>query len=94
MNTNLTLNGMSGLFLGLPPDAVQGVLIALAIVNLIVVFLIAVAVKNDAENLSEGLFLVSPWMWFVIVLATAYVGALAYWLIHYSSLRFQQQRRD
>ena len=91
MNSSLTVNGLSGLYLGFPPDVVRNLIIALAIAHLIVIILVAVAVKNDAENLAGSLFLVSPWMWFVIVLVTAYPGALAYWVIHYSSLRFQSE---
>jgi predicted RNase H-like HicB family nuclease len=96
MKTNVTMNGISGLFLGLPPEAVMYVAIAFAVIHLLVTFLIASAVKNDAECLSvrNTLFLVSPWMWFVIVMLTAYAGALAYWLIHYSALRYRTGEKE
>jgi len=56
----------------------------------VVIFVLAVAVRNDAEVLENrsGLFLVGPWMWFFIaLLGGGYLPALGYWLVHYSSLR-------
>lgn len=94
MKTNLIVETMTGLFFGLSPATLQYVLIALAVIHLVIVFVVASAVKNDAENLGASLFLVSPWMWFAIVLVTAYAGALAYWLIHYSSLRYRNEERS
>jgi len=61
-------------------------------VNFIVIFVLAVAVKLDADhvNARRGVFLGSPWLWFFIVLASGgYLAALGYWLIHYSSLRYR-----
>jgi hypothetical protein len=87
------MNGLSGLFSALPPALVGIVAITLAIIQLIVTILLAVAVKNDAQRRQqsqEGVFLVSPWMWFFIVALTGgYPGSLGYWLIHYSAQRYR-----
>lgn len=58
----------------------------------VVVLIIATAVMNDAQNrrlTNRGTFLVGPFVWGLIVLLTGgFTGALAYWLIHYSALRY------
>ena len=58
----------------------------------VVVLIIAAAVMNDAQNrrlTNRGTFLVGPFDWGLIVLLTGgFTGALAYWLIHYSALRY------
>jgi len=63
-----------------------------AAVYLLVVVCLAVAVFKDAHtrNLTDrGTFLVGPFLWAAIILLTGgFTGALAYWLIHYSSLRY------
>ena len=91
MKTNFVLNGLPGLFSVFPPALIPILLGALAILQLVVVILLAVAVKNDAEKRqlrSEDLFLVSPWMWFFVVALTGgYLGAFGYWIIHYSAQR-------
>jgi len=70
--------------------------VALAVVQFIVILLLAFAVKNDAERLlkKEGLFLEAPWLWFFVVLVTGgYLATLAYWLIHYSTFRYHREER-
>jgi hypothetical protein len=56
--------------------------------------MLAFAVRKDAANLrrSSGLFLLGPWLWFFVVLvAGGYLPTLAYWVIHYSSLRSHEE---
>ena len=82
--TSISIDGLSGIL------AIPWLVTGFFLVNLIVIFLLAVAVKNDAEMQSakKGLFLVGPWFWFFIVLFTGgYLPTFAYWIIHYSSLR-------
>ena len=59
----------------------------------LVILLLALAVMRDArlrQLTNRGTFLVGPWIWFLIVLATGgFTGAFAYWIIHYSALRHQ-----
>lgn len=59
--------------------------------QIIVMIILAFAVKNDAEHrchAQKGLFLVSPLMWaFVVLVSGGYVGAFGYWIIHYSVLK-------
>jgi hypothetical protein len=94
MKTNVTVNGMNGILMGFPPNVLQYALIAFAALQLVIIFLLAVAVKNDAEVSSGRLFLLSPWMWFFVVIMTGgYAGALGYWLVHYSALRYQEAKR-
>ena len=61
--------------------------------QLVVMLWLAVAVKRDAEGRIHGKAgggLRSPWLWFFVVLLTGgYLGALGYWLIHYSALRYR-----
>jgi len=87
---NFTLNGLPSLF-GIP--WLIGVIFAL---QFVVIFVLAFAVKNDATSLERrtGLFLIGPWAWFFVVLfAGGYLPSLAYWLIHYSSLRFRREEK-
>ena len=89
---NFTLNGLPGL-LGIP--WLFGVFFAL---QFIVILVLAFAVENDARRVErrsgQSLFLVGPWTWFFIVLfAGGYLPSLAYWLIHYSSLRFRREEK-
>ena len=66
-----------------------------AALTLLLIVVLAVAVLRDArhrELANKGLFLVGPWAWALIIVATGgFTGALAYWLIHYSSLRYQSR---
>ena len=59
----------------------------------LVILVLALAVLRDArlrQLTNRGTFLVGPWVWSLIILATGgFTGAFAYWLIHYSSLRHQ-----
>lgn len=75
--------------------ALPWVLTAFAIFYYVVVVFVALAVKKDADrrlDTKEGLFLIAPWLWMLVVLvAGGFLPALAYWVIHYSSLRY---RRD
>ncbi len=87
---NFTLNGLPGLF-GIP--WLFAVFLAL---QCLVILVLAFAVKNDATSIDRrsGLFLVGPWTWFFVVLfAGGYLPSLAYWLIHYSSLRFRREEK-
>jgi ABC-type amino acid transport system permease subunit len=63
----------------------------LFVVVLVFAVVLAIAVNRDAKRRmieSGQLFLLSPGIWSALVLFTGgYLGALAYWLIHYSSLR-------
>jgi bacteriorhodopsin len=63
---------------------------------LIFAIVLAVAVHKDAKNRmteSRGLFLLSPGIWsFLVLLTGGYMGALAYWLIHYSSLKSNHEK--
>ena len=74
----------------LPPDLLTFFVIVLALAQLVVIVILALTVKRDAKRRLQrpgGLFLVSPLLWGVIVFMTGgYPGALAYWLIHYSTL--------
>ncbi len=69
----------------------------MALYALVVVILIA-AVINDAQNrklTNRGTFLVGPFVWGMIILLTGgFTGALAYWLIHYSSMRYVSSKSD
>lgn len=71
------------------PGAAYLVLV-FAVLQLVVAILLAVAVKGDAEERkirSQDAFLLSPFVWsFVVFMSGGYFGALAYWLIHYSTL--------
>lgn len=63
-----------------------------AALHLLLVLVLAVAVLRDArlrQLTHKGTFLVGPWIWSLVVLATGgFAGAFAYWVIHYSSLRY------
>lgn len=70
--------------------SIPGFILAIAVLQIVVIVYLAIAVKNDAEmrSASGDLFLVGPWMWFLMVLMTGgYPGTIGYWIIHYSSLR-------
>lgn len=87
---NLSIDGLPGL-LGIP--WLVAVFFAF---QCIVILALAVAVKNDAERMQKasGLFLITPWFWFfVVLLAGGYLPAFAYWLIHYSSLRSRREEK-
>lgn len=90
---NLNLSGLSGFFSFVPAELVAIVIGLLAIVQLIIIVLLAVAVMDDArqrQQMPGGLFLVSPLMWFFVVVFTGgYLGALGYWFIHYSAQRYR-----
>jgi hypothetical protein len=64
--------------------------------QLLLIVLLALAVKNDAEvrlRLHGQLFLESPWLWFLVVLlAGGYLPTLIYWFIHYSPLRYRAEK--
>ena len=91
MSTNLNLGGgLSALSLGLPAGIIAIITVILLIIHLIIILILAEAVRVDAhkKNKNGSLFLVTPGMWFVVVLFTGgYVGTLAYWFIHYSAQR-------
>ena len=87
---NFSIGGLPGL-LGIP-----WLFGALIVLQFVVTLVLAFAVKNDADTLqrSSGLFLVGPWIWFLIVVfAGGYLPSLAYWLIHYSSLRSRREEK-
>jgi len=57
----------------------------------------AMAIKRDAEDLvamRAGLFLVSPALWAFATLLGGVTVAVAYWAIHYSTLRPQTANRQ
>jgi hypothetical protein len=86
---SFSINGLPGLF-GIP-----WLIGAWFVLNCILILMLAVAVMKDAEARQRnavGLFLIGPWFWFFIVLVTGgYLPALAYWLIHYSALRYRRE---
>jgi hypothetical protein len=94
-NTNISADGMSGLFFAIPQDILKFILIGISIIHLIVVIILAIAVKKDSEkrkSIGGEIFLIPPTLWFVITLMSGgYVGAFAYWVIHYSSLRYKNE---
>ncbi len=59
----------------------------------LIVVILTLAVLRDAklrQITNKGTFLVGPWSWALVVLTSGgFTGALAYWVIHYSSLRYQ-----
>lgn len=63
--------------------------------QLVAIVWLAVAVKKDADlrvYSKDGVFLNASWPWFPAVVATGgHLAALAYWLIHYSSLRGRRE---
>ena len=63
----------------------------------LIIIILASAVFQDARIrtlTSKGTFLVGPVTWAGIILVTGgFSGALAYWLIHYSSLRYVPRDR-
>jgi len=65
---------------------------AFAAAYLAVIIILASAVFRDAhirKITNKGTFLVGPFLWGLIILLTGgFFGALAYWLIHYSALRY------
>ena len=67
-------------------------------VYLLVIIILAAAVFQDAQLrtlTNKGTFLVGPVMWALIILITGgFSGALAYWLIHYSALRYIPKDRS
>jgi hypothetical protein len=70
--------------------ALLALLASLAII--VLVAYLATAVQQDAAlriSNERGVFLVGHWAWFFIVLFTGgFLGAFAYWIIHYSALRY------
>jgi hypothetical protein len=78
------------------PFGIPGLLMAFFVLNVIIILVLAFAVANDAEQRKRngpGLFLVGPWVWFSVVIAAGgYLPTLAYWLIHYSSLRYHPHK--
>lgn len=63
----------------------------------LIIILLASAVFQDAHlrtQTNKGTFLVGPAMWaFIILITGGFSGALAYWLIHYSALRYMPKDR-
>lgn len=60
------------------------------VARFVLVCLVAVAIKRDADRRvasHAGVFLVGPWLWFWLTVVVGLLAALAYWVIHYSSLR-------
>ena len=80
---------------GLPREGIDFVAFLLVVLHAVLVVVLAVAVWIDGrKKVRNGgsLFLISAWTWSLIVLATGgYAGALVYWLIHYSSLRYRRE---
>ena len=88
---NFTSNGLPSFI------AIPWLFGAFFVLQCIVILALALAVKNDAENrrVRSSLFLVGPWFWFFIVLlAGGYLPTLAYWLVHYSSLRYRREEQS
>ena len=85
MNTNLNLGGgLSALSLGLPAGVIAVIAATLLIIHLIIILILAESVRVDAhrKEKSGGLFLITPGMWFVVVLFTGgYVGTLRWTLV-------------
>lgn len=93
---NVSVNGLSGLvgfLFGLWPKLAPTLIVIFMIIQLVVIVYLANAVRLDArkkQHDAPGIFLIPPWMWCVVVLFTGgYLGALAYWFIHYSAQRYQ-----
>jgi hypothetical protein len=59
---------------------------------------LSIAVQYDAAQrlrAQKSLFLVGHWGWFFIALFTGgFIGAFAYWIIHYSALRHVTRDED
>lgn len=75
----------------------SGVGIFLLLLVAIVHIAFALAVKRDADNLlmrKAGLFLVGPGMWAFATLLGGITIAVAYWAIHYSTLRPKREETD
>jgi hypothetical protein len=72
---------------------------AFTVISVLAMFFMAIylstVVQADALrriNSKIGIFLVGHWGWFFVVLISGgFLGALAYWLIHYSSLRYESK---
>jgi hypothetical protein len=66
--------------------------------QILVILVLALAVLRDARNRRDGarqLFLVGPWVWALAVRLTGgYLGALGYWLVHYSALRGPRDEKE
>jgi len=87
MKTSFSTDGAMAFF---PTEVTVDVVAAIAVLNVIVVVFLAYAIHIDAADRrlrGEWVFLSNPWLWLFIVLAANYPAALAYWLIHYSTLR-------
>jgi hypothetical protein len=67
-------------------------ILAASLAVIVLVVYLANAVHHDAAlriSTERGVFLVGHWAWFFIVLFTGgFIGAFAYWIIHYSALRY------
>ena len=64
-------------------------LCVILVVGIVHIFF-AIAVKKDAERMierKEGLFLVDPNLWAFACLLGGITTVVAYWAIHYSTLR-------
>ncbi len=93
MNGSLDFHPAGGI--GFLPFAAGSFATVFFIINLIVWIVLAIAVYRDADSRRrrrEWLFLDSPGLWCaVVLLGGGYLIALAYWLIHYSSLRYRRE---
>jgi len=73
-------------------SAVPYIAYALSAAYLAVIVILAFSVFRDAhirKITNKGTFLVGPFLWALIILLTGgFFGALAYWLVHYSALRY------
>lgn len=90
---NVNVSGLPQALVALAPQLAATLIAIFMIIQLVVIVYLANAVRLDAMKKlhdTPGLFLISPWMWCVVVLFTGgYLGALAYWFIHYSAQRYQ-----
>ena len=79
--------------LGVPHEVTDFVWFSLQLLHVFLALVLAGAVYVDSRRRSKSggqIVLVPGFVWSLIVLATrGYAGAFAYWLVHYSSLRYQ-----
>ena len=89
---SFSFNEISPVF-GLP-----WLVLGFAVIQFIVILILSFAVYKDAVRLAnskQGLFLGEPLLWFAVVLCSGgYLATLAYWMIHYSSLRSRHEEKQ
>lgn len=78
-------------------DSLPFLAYVMAAIYLLVITCVTIAVFKDAQLrqlTAKGTFLVGPLLWAAIVFLTGgFTGALAYWLIHYSALRYMPREQ-